>query len=156
MKKVALLDVNAILALLIENHEFHTTMADWFARNEKSGWATCPVTQQGFVRIVSNPAYMNPAPRVGAAIQLLAQTLAASIHHQFWTDEISLPDLDQHVLGRLSGHQQLTDAYLLSLAIRRQGKLLTFDKRVLRLAPDGSAERTHLEILEPRDAIRPR
>jgi uncharacterized protein len=147
MKKAALLDMNALLALLIENHEFHRTVAAWFARNEKSGWSTCPVTQQGFVRIVSNPAYMRPSPKIGAAIQLLAKTLEASAHHRFWADELSVPELNGSVLGRLSGHQQLTDAYLLSLAIHRQGRLVTFDKRVLQLAPDGSPERSHLEIL---------
>jgi uncharacterized protein len=147
VKRIALLDVNALLALLIENHEFHASMARWFVNNEKSGWATCPVTQLGFVRTVSNPAYMKPAPKTSAAIQLLEKTLEASAHHQFWADDLSLPALSKPVLARLSGHQQLTDAYLLSLAIHRKGRLVTFDKRVLQLAPIGSAERSHVEIL---------
>ncbi|MGB6688842.1 MAG: TA system VapC family ribonuclease toxin [Terracidiphilus sp.] len=145
---VALLDVNALLALLIEHHDFHVRMARWFAGHQRSGWATCPITQQGFVRIVSNPAYLKPAPKVASALALLQATVQASAQHEFWNAGFPLSDLESPIKTRLTGHKQITDAYLLTLAIRHKGKLVTFDRRILQLAPEGSVERDSLQILQ--------
>ncbi len=144
---VALLDVNALLALLWENHKFHARMAHWFARNQNRGWATCPITQQGFVRIVSNVAYMKPAPGVRSALDLLQKTTEASINHEFWADDLPLYALSASVRQHLQGHNQITDAYLLALAAHRRGRLVTLDYRMEALAPKGSAEYDTLVIL---------
>jgi hypothetical protein len=144
---IALLDVNALLALLTENHEFHPRIAQWFAANQKSGWATCPITQLGFVRIISNPAYVRPAAKVVSALTLLKTTLDSSAHHEFWMDDFPLTDLSVGLRNRVSGPKQIADAYLLELAIRHKGRLVTFDRRILQLAPQGAAEHSALEIL---------
>jgi uncharacterized protein len=144
---IALLDVNALLALLWENHVFHTRIARWFAKAEDDGWATCPITEQGFVRIVSNPAYMNPAPGIRSALELIQKTTGGSKVHHFWADELPLSKLSASIRQRLQGPKQITDAYLLTLAIHHKGKLVTFDRRMLALAPEGSEERSALELL---------
>jgi toxin-antitoxin system PIN domain toxin len=144
---IALLDVNALLALLWENHVFHARMARWFTSNENRWWATCPITEQGFVRIVSNAAYMNPAPGVGSALNLLEKTTEASRNHQFWADDLPLSALSTFLRRRLQGPKQITYAYLLALAMHHKAKLITFDRRIEVLAPEGSVEREALVIL---------
>jgi toxin-antitoxin system PIN domain toxin len=146
---IALLDVNALLALLWENHVFHARVARWFTSNENHGWATCPITEQGFVRIVCNPAYMNPAPGIRSAIDLLQKTTEASKNHQFWVDDLPLAALSSSIRSRLQGPKQITDAYLLALAMHRKGILVTFDRRMETLVPEGSVERETLVILRP-------
>ena len=136
-----------MIALLLENHDFHPAMMRWFASNLKSGWATCPLTQLGFVRIATNPAYVKPAPKIATALNLLQATIEASVHHEFWADNLGLSNLNPAVKSRLTGHKQLTDAYLISIAIKNGGRLVSFDRRILQLAPDGSEERDALEIL---------
>jgi len=127
---------------------FHAPMARWFVSNERRGWATCPLTEQGFVRIVSNAAYIKPAPKVASALDLLQKTTEANKHHEFWADDLPLSALSTSIRQRLQGHQQITDAYLLALAIQHHGKLVTFDRRILHLAPEDSVERDALEILK--------
>ena len=145
---IALLDVNALLALLWEDHKFHESMAQWFASKQNRGWATCPITEQGFVRIVSNVAYMKPAPGIRSALDLLQKTTEASRNHEFWADDLPLSALSPSIRRQLQGHQQITDAYLLALAMHHDGLLLTFDRRIIALAPEGSAERNALKILD--------
>jgi toxin-antitoxin system PIN domain toxin len=144
---IALLDVNALLALLWENHVFHVRMARWFAGNENRGWATCPITEQGFVRIVCNPAYIKPAPRIRSALDLLQKTTEASKNHQLWPDDLPLSALSASIRHCLQGPKQITDAYLLALAMHRKGILVTFDCRMETLAPEGCVEREALVIL---------
>jgi hypothetical protein len=146
---IALLDVNALLALLWENHVCHARMARWFAGNENRGWATCPITEQGFVRIVCNPAYMKPAPGIRSAIDLLQKTTETSNNHQFWANDLPLSALSSSMRHRLQGPKQITDAYLLAMAMHRNGTLVTFDYRMETLAPEGSVEREALVILRP-------
>jgi len=144
---IALLDVNALLALLWENHVFHARMAQWFTGNENQGWATCPITEQGFVRIVCNPAYMNPAPGSRSAIELLQKTSESSRNHEFWADGLPISALSASIRRRLQGPKQITDAYLLALAMHHNAKLVTFDRRIEALAAEGSVEREALVIL---------
>ena len=144
---IALLDVNALFALLWENHMFHARIAKWFADAKDRGWATCPITEQGFVGIVSNPTYLRPATTVRSALDLLQKTTAANTNHHFWSDTLPLSKLDDTIRQCLRGHKQLTDAYLLSLAIHHRGKLVTFDRRMLALAPEGTKARDALEML---------
>jgi toxin-antitoxin system PIN domain toxin len=146
---IALLDVNALLALLWENHVFHAQMTRWFVSKENRGWATCPITELGFVRIVSNVAYMKPAPSIRSALDLLQNTTNASKNHQFWVDDLALSALSPSIRRCLQGHKQITDSYLLTLAMHHKAKLVTFDRRMETLAPAGSVERDALVILRP-------
>jgi hypothetical protein len=100
------------------------------------------------VRIVSNATYIKPAPKVRSALDLLQKTTEANKHHEFWADDLPLSALSASIRQRLQGHQQISDAYLLTLAMRHRGKLLTFDRRILQLAPEGTVERNALEILK--------
>ena len=121
----ALLDVNALIALLDSDHASHDSAIRWFAKNARKGWASCPITQNGCIRIMSNPGYPNPFP-VQAVIERLAEACQQDIH-EFWPDDVSL--LDPHVVDttRIHGPRQLTDIYLLALAVQHDGRLVTFD-----------------------------
>lgn len=139
-----LLDTNLLIALFWPSHERHDLAVKWFTRHRARGWATCPITQAGFVRIVSNPAFSRDAVQPREAIQVLAANVAAK-DHAFWPDESPVAEAVAFAGVRLMGHQQVTDAYLLGLAIRRGGILATLDQRIEVLAEPRSAERKSLE-----------
>jgi toxin-antitoxin system PIN domain toxin len=126
---VFLLDVNVLIALGWKGHPHHGRAHSWFARNNAAGWATCPFTQAAFVRIVSNPAFSSDAASPREALDLLTANVSHQTH-QFWSDNLSLRDALRPVQDRLVGHQQVTDAYLLGLAIHKKGKLATLDQSV--------------------------
>ena len=144
---IGLLDVNALIALLWEEHPFHRLCAQWFVRAERAGWATCPITESGCVRVLCTPAFTANPPSVHAAIRLVQTLTQSGRKHHFWTDDLTLSAVGVRWRNRL-GPKQVTDAYLLALAIHRKGKLVTFDRRILTLAPEGSAEHAALEILQ--------
>jgi toxin-antitoxin system PIN domain toxin len=121
----ALLDVNVLIALLDSDHASHDSAISWFSKHAREGWASCPITQNGCIRIMSNPAYPNPLP-VQAVIEHLAEACQQDVH-EFWPDEVSLLDADVVDSSRIHGSRQLTDVYLLALAVRRKGRLVTFD-----------------------------
>ncbi|MEO7207758.1 MAG: TA system VapC family ribonuclease toxin [Steroidobacteraceae bacterium] len=121
----ALLDVNVLIALLESDHASHDSAINWFAKHAREGWASCPITQNGCIRIMSNPAYPNPLP-VQAVIKHLADACLQDIH-EFWPDEVSLLDSDVVDSTRIHGPRQLTDIYLLALAVQHEGRLVTFD-----------------------------
>ena len=128
----ALLDVNVLIALLDAAHTQHATAHAWLRRDIRHGWASCPITQNGVVRIMSQPAYPQAVSPKQAAGVLRAAT--ATKHHEFWPDDISLLD-DRHVdLQRVHGPRQLTDAYLLALAVAHGGRFVTFDAGIARSA----------------------
>lgn len=133
--KQALLDVNVLTAFLWPAHEHHEAAHRWFSARGNARWATCPLTQLGFVRIVSNPAFSRDALAPADAVVLLAENLAHP-RHEFWTDDLQVPAAVQGVEERLQGYRQLTDAYLLALASRHKGVLATFDGGVRALADD--------------------
>jgi hypothetical protein len=141
-----LLDTNLLIALLWPSHERHGLAVKWFTRHRAKGWATCPFTQAGFVRIVSNPAFSRDAVQPREAIHILFANTAAK-DHNFWPDELPLADAVAFTGLRLMGHQQVTDAYLLGLAIRRGGVLATLDQRIAALTEPKSSERRALEII---------
>jgi hypothetical protein len=145
--RACLLDTNLLIALLWPSHRQHGLAVDWFSGHRGKGWATCPFTQAGFVRIVSNPAFSRDAVRPREAVQVLLANTAAK-DHQFWTDELPFAGAVAFAGVRLAGHQQVTDAYLLGLAISRGGVLATLDKGIAALTDPGSAERKALETLE--------
>ena len=141
-----LLDTNVLIALLWPSHARHELAVKWFARHRAKGWATCPLTEAGFVRIVSNAAFSRDAvtPREAAGV-LAANTVAKD--HAFWPDEVPFAEAIAFAGARLVGHQQVTDAYLLGLALRRGGMLATMDERIAALTEPRSAERKALEII---------
>jgi len=141
-----LLDVNALVALVWPAHESHSEMQDWFARHSSQGWATCPFTQAGLVRIVSNPAFSPHAVTPQEAIDLLTTNLRNRFH-RFWSDDLPLTEALAFFRERLVGHRQVTDAYLLGLAMHKKGKLATLDRGILALLAPDSAERSRVELI---------
>lgn len=137
--KAVLLDVNFLIALAWPSHVHHSPAHAWFAANSRSGWATCPLTECGFARISSNPKFTRDAV---APLEAIAQlgTIVKMPGHHFWPDEYSLGELTVFKNYALGGHRQIADAYLLSLAVRRGGKLATFDKGIRSLVMPGSVE----------------
>lgn len=124
----ALLDVNVLIALLDADHSLHARATRWFAEQAPSGWASCPITQNGCARIMSHPGYPNSLP-VRAVMERLGEA-TASEHHVFWPDDISLLDADIADPARIHGPRQLTDIYLLALAAEHNGCFVTFDGAV--------------------------
>lgn len=124
----ALLDVNVLIALLDGGHAMHRRAMDWMEREAGEGWASCPITQNGAVRIMSQPDYPTPRPTAQVA-RRLAMACAAP-EHAFWAADVNLLASDWVDWQRLLGHRQVTDAYLLALAVRNNGRLATFDQRV--------------------------
>lgn len=124
----ALLDVNVLIALLDSDHASHDAAIRWFAKHAPEGWASCPITQNGCIRIMSNQGYPNPLP-VQAVIGRLAEACDEVIH-EFWPDEVSLLDSDVVDSTRIHGPRQLTDIYLLALAVQHEGRLVTFDNGI--------------------------
>lgn len=124
----ALLDVNVLIALLDADHSMHARATEWFASHARAGWASCPITENGCVRIMSHPGYPNTLP-VRAVIERLAEASVSNLH-EFWPDDISLLDADLVDAARIHGPRQLTDIYLLALAVRHGGRFVTFDHSV--------------------------
>jgi toxin-antitoxin system PIN domain toxin len=141
-----LLDVNILIALFWPAHEFHTVARRWFARNSQHAWATCTVTQAGFVRIVSNPAFSRDAVSPEQAMEVLEGNLQHP-RHQFWKDQIGFVETVRPFAGKMLGHRQVTDAYLLGLAFRHGGALATLDRGIEALLPDQN-KRGLLEMVD--------
>lgn len=141
-----LLDTNLLIALLWPSHEKHDLALKWFTRHRAKGWATCPFTQAGFIRIVSNPAFSRDAVQPREAMHVLSSNTAAK-DHRFWPDDVPFAEVAAFAGIRLIGHQQVTDAYLLGLAIRRDGLLATLDEGIAALTEPKSAERKALETV---------
>ena len=133
---MALLDVNALVALAWDSHVHHATIRAWFAANSADGWATCPITESGFVRVSSNPKVLPSAIGVEAARGVLS-ALRAADGHAFLVDDVSIGDAD---VPQMSGHRQVTDAHLLTLARRHGVRLVTFDRGLLALADGQGVE----------------
>ena len=140
----ALLDVNVLIALLDADHTLHARATTWFASQAHSGWASCPITQNGCIRIMSHPGYPNGLP-VRAVIERLTQASSSSLH-EFWADEVSLLDVGVVDSARIHGPRQLSDIYLLALAVRRKACFVTFDASVPLDAVTGASKK-HILIL---------
>lgn len=124
----ALLDVNVLIALLDSSHGHHVPAMQWLDAHISDGWASCPITQNGCIRIMSQPVYPNSRPPIEIASRLREATL--SPQHQFWADDASLLDSQLFAWQHLFNPRQLTDAYLLGLAVRHGGVFVTFDHAV--------------------------
>jgi uncharacterized protein len=140
----ALLDVNVLIALLDADHASHRSALAWFTENAPQGWASCPITENGCVRIMSHPGYPNAHPVVGIVERLRAAT--AHETHEFWPDSESVLDARLIDATRVHGPRQLTDVYLLALAVRNGGRLVTFDTTIVTGAVEGAGPQ-HLERL---------
>ncbi len=126
----ALLDVNVIIALLDPDHAFHERAHAWWSANAKRGWASCPLTENGVVRIMSNPGYSQQARFTPDDLIGRLRQFATQSNHEFWPDEISLRDGKIFVAERIHSSRQLTDLYLLALAVENRGRLVTFDRGI--------------------------
>ena len=140
MKRTALLDVNVLVALAWPNHVHHEAAHAWFGTisEEQTGWATCPLTESAFVRVSSNPR-SNPDARTPFEAVTLLRRMASLPGHRFWPDDVSLAAQPDLPLDRLRGHRQVTGAHLLVLALRHRGRLVTFDRGIVDLVPDGTS-----------------
>jgi uncharacterized protein len=141
------LDTNVLLSLLWPPHDFHATAAEWFLAHQDQGWATCTLTELGFLRIVTNPTFTPHPPNLANAISLMLAAKQAGPHHRFWKDDLPAELSIGSFIPRISGHKRLTDAYLLSLAVHHHARFATFDLRVPGVTLEGSAERAVIEVL---------
>lgn len=138
-----LLDVNVLIALIDPAHVQHDAAHDWFAKLGKKLWATCPLTENGVMRIIGHSRYPN-SPGTPAAVAQLMTGLCALSGHVFWPDDISLLDDTRINASRILSSAQVTDSYLLALAVAHGGKLATFDRRLVVDAVHGGAKALHV------------
>lgn len=132
--KVSLLDVNTLVALAWPNHIHHASALHWFSANHADGWATCPLTESGFVRVSSSAQATPEAKSPAQAIHLLREIVALP-GHTFWKDDISLAHTELVDPSRLVGYRQVTDAHLVALTLRHRGRLVTFDRGIQQVLP---------------------
>ena len=139
-----LFDVNVLIVLFDPGHVHHDRAHVWWEQNRASGWASCPLTQNGFVRVMSQPGYPNSVA-TPEAIRILGKA-ARRQEHAFWPDDSSITDGGRFRSERILGPKQVTDLYLLSLAVQRDGRLATFD-RTIPLSAVVGAKSKHLAVL---------
>ncbi|WP_310390067.1 TA system VapC family ribonuclease toxin [Roseateles sp.] len=141
----SLLDVNILVALLDGGHLHHGLVSDWLRNAQGGGWASCPLTQNGCLRILSLPAYPNPQP-----VALVAQRLARAVahpSHQFWPDSLSLLDPGRLQWDRMLSSRQVTDTYLLALAVEQDACLVTLDQGISLQAVPAAKPKNILTLL---------
>lgn len=140
-----LLDVNVLIALIDPCLQQHDTAHGWFAAKGRHAWATCPITENGVLRIVGHGSYPN-SPGAPATVMPLLRTMCALEGHAFWPDDLSLCDCGKVDFNQLVNSKQVTDTYLLALARLHGGRLATFDRRlVVKAVLDGHES---LELLD--------
>jgi toxin-antitoxin system PIN domain toxin len=142
--KTALLDVNLLIALLWPAHEHHEAAHRWFGARRSKRWATCPLTQLAFVRIVSNPSFSTDAITPEEAVALLEKNLQDQ-RHEFRPDDLGVVEALAGFTARIYGHRQVTDAYLLALASTRGDILASFDSGIQAFA--SAQQSSALEIV---------
>ena len=137
-----LLDVNVLIALIDPAHVQHDRAHDWFAAQGQQAWATCPLTENGVLRIVGNARYPN-SPGTPAAVAELIAVLCALGGHEFWPDDVTLLDRQHIDSARLLDSRQVTDTYLLALAVAHRGQLATFDRHLVTDAVVNGSQALH-------------
>jgi hypothetical protein len=140
----ALLDVNVLIALHDRDHALHERAAIWFDANARFGWASCPLTQNGCLRIMSQPGYGQPQP-LAVLISMLRGSVDTGFH-AFWSDDISILEESRFQHGHMHSPRQLTDLYLLALAVKNGGRFVTFDLRIPATAVAGATQE-HVVVL---------
>ena len=134
----ALLDVNVLLALHDPDHTHNEAAHLWWEQNRARGWASCPLSENGFIRISSGSSYSPQTRFTPFEPARLLGAFAASTDHEFWSDSISIRDEAIFSLDLVVGARQLTDLYLLALAVKNMGRLVTFDRRIPTMAVTGA------------------
>jgi toxin-antitoxin system PIN domain toxin len=140
---IALPDVNVLIALAWPNHVHHDAACSWFAVSRTTGWATCPLTEAGFVRVSCNPSAVKQEVTPLDAIALL-RSLRCRESHAFWSHDRSIISLPDEVLMRIQGYRQITDALLLALAMQHGGQLATLDAGITSLLPTNQQQRVQV------------
>jgi toxin-antitoxin system PIN domain toxin len=140
----ALLDINVLIAVLDVDHVHHARSRSWLRAHASHGWASCPITQNGCIRVMSQAAYPNPVPPA-AVIGHLAGA-AGHPRHQFWPDDVSLLDASTVDAQRVHGPRQVTDLYLVALAVKHGGRLATFDGAIPLSAIPGASKK-HVVVI---------
>lgn len=143
---IALLDVNVLVALAWPNHVHHHPARKWFRFQQSQGWATCPSTENGFVRVSSNTLIL-PEAKSPIEAALLLRALIALDGHVSWPEETSVLEDRRVSLNRIRTHRQVTDAHLLALALLHEGRLATFDRGILSLVPDGMEAEKAVQLI---------
>lgn len=144
LSKRFLLDINVLAALASDEHEFHTRAHRWFD-TLNAEWALCPLSEIGFIRLAANPATRVGSGSIQRAVEVLAE-LGRLPGYRYWPIRESWADLTAPFAARITGHQQVTDAYLLGMAIKENGVLVTFDRGMRYLA--GPEFRDNLLVIE--------
>ena len=139
-----LLDVSVVIALLDRMHVSHELVSTWFAARSREGWATCPIVENGVLRIMCQPSYPNVQDSPGLVAAALRQ-LSLLYGHEFWPDDLSLLTSGHFELSRLPSSRHVTDTYLLGLAASRAGKLATLDRRLSPAAVTSGEH--HIELI---------
>jgi hypothetical protein len=137
--KTVLLDANVLIALLWPAHQHHDAAHWWFGSTKGRRWATCPLTELAFVRIVSNPAFSSDALNPADALTLLEQNLTHPFH-VFWPDSLPVRSAIVRQMRRVESHRQVTDGYLVALATTHRGMLATFDAGLKKMTSEGSRD----------------
>ena len=140
-----LLDANALIALGWPAHEHHERMIRWFKRHAGEGWATSALTQAAFVRIISQPAFAGRAVDINEVAELLLRNTAHP-QHRFLSLDFGMEQVLGCCSGGLRGHRQVTDAWLLTLAVRNKVKLVTFDTGLSQLLATVTERERHLHL----------
>ncbi len=141
-----LLDVNVLVALAWPNHVHHRLARSWFEKNSASGWATCSITENGFVRISSNPRVVDEARTPSEAVLMLRRLIQLE-GHRFWKDDVSIAQAEASEVERIRGNRQVMDAHLIRLAGRRRGRLATFDRKIAGLLPSEADSDRYVVLL---------
>lgn len=133
---VTLLDVNVLVALAWPNHVHHSLARRWWHGHRQLGWATCPATQAGFLRVSSNRRLVPAAKSPGDVLEVL-RAITRLEDHRFWPDETDFTRTEHLAPEKLLGHRQIPDAHLVALALAHQGRLATLDRGVREIVPEG-------------------
>lgn len=141
-----LLDANALIALGWPTHEHHSRMVSWFRQHARAGWASTAFTQSAFVRIASQPAFSGRSIAVGEVAELLLRNTSHARHRLVALD-FGFADVWAACTGGILGHRQITDAWLLTAAIRSGMKLLTFDQGIGQLLASSQERARYITVL---------
>lgn len=141
----SLLDINVLIALLDQDHAFHARAHAWWRKNQPP-WASCPLTENGVVRIMASPAYSEARRFTVAELVTLLQVFTANTKHTFWPDSVSILDADRLDHRRILSSRSLSDLYLLSLAVENRARLVTFDHGIAASAVRGATPRNLLVV----------
>jgi uncharacterized protein len=142
----ALLDVNVLIALLDPDHTLHDKAHTWWEVNSNSGWASCPICENAVVRIMANPVYSKHARFSPADMIVRLKNFASQTDHEFWPEDFSLSEENVFAGERILSSRQITDLYLLALAAKRKGRLVTFDRNIS-VSPVRIATQENLHVL---------